>query len=704
MPLAAAVIKILEHVYSNLGVDTQKTQGFKNWLKEKNIVVLGKGETGGGPIIERLKKMGTKPNVIDSKTENPEKISVVFKIDEGPQTRVHQVDFVGCESISEYRLRAMLVTRELWILSFMDGAGVYNTDAIEEDKQRIETVYKDQGYIKARVVGVDIREMENDPTRLHVTFHIDEGARYKVRHILPPQDDEIEKGIIDRMIFLEEGDWYTQARLRATLEGLRHVWGSRGYIYTDVAPQIQIDDEAQAIDCSFVVEKGNKVRVNRIFITGNKVTHDKVIRREITLEEGGLAKTPEMEESKRAISYLGYFDRANITWKEHKLADDLIDLELNVKEVKTGHANCYVGFGGQSGTVSTNAKIGVDVGKNNISGRGVDSNFAFQFDGQRLSQFGGDIYSAYLLDASITSRVSGYIKNDEHDQLHHVTQSPVENVKGMVTEFGFRIPKFDRNFQFLFEIGGESNSFSKDKDGNAITAVNQRTSIDTDNYNLVVNRHLRQGKQMWMGLTAVKDLRNHRFNPSEGYRVAVKMKNAFPLGDFNFFKFEVNGSMYIPLIGDDRLVFAAHGKFGLMDSLSSKGIPFRELYLMGGQDSIRGFLTGGAGPAWAANGVAMGAKNSLQLNLELNFPISAEHGMVGRFFYDAGSGWNTPMEDIRDKSLVNRNDFNIRHSVGIGLSVMYPQPIKVDWGYKLDRNKSLKESEWEMHLGMNRAW
>jgi outer membrane protein assembly factor BamA len=78
--------------------------------------------------------------------------------------------------------------------------------------------------------------------------------------------------------------------------------------------------------------------------------------------------------------------------------------------------------------------------------------------------------------------------------------------------------------------------------------------------------------------------------------------------------------------------------------------------------------------------------------------------MKGHFFYDAGTGWNTPKDDIPDQSLIKRDNFDVRHSIGFGLNLVKPMPAKIDWGFKLDRRKRDGESAHEFHLSMNYAW
>ena len=78
--------------------------------------------------------------------------------------------------------------------------------------------------------------------------------------------------------------------------------------------------------------------------------------------------------------------------------------------------------------------------------------------------------------------------------------------------------------------------------------------------------------------------------------------------------------------------------------------------------------------------------------------------MKGHLFYDAGAGWSTPKDNIPIREFVKRDEFNLRHSVGFGLNLLRPVPAKIDWGYKLDRDKKAGESPHEFHLSMNYAW
>ena len=222
----------------------------------------------------------------------------------------------------------------------------------------------------------------------------------------------------------------------------------------------------------------------------------------------------------------------------------------------------------------------------------------------------------------------------------------------------------------------------------------------------IVDRTFQAGTLKWFGLDLVKDTRNHQVYPSAGFKTSLSSRLAPPglNNQFSFFKWELEGSYYRALINDDSLVLCLHGRGGRINKLSETlPVPYKELFHMGGQSTVRGFVWGGIGPAWIT-GDPLGGRNAIQLNTELIFPLIPDYSMKAHLFYDAGAGWNTPKEGIPFRQGIKRDKFNLRHTVGFGLNLMKPVPAKIDWGFKLDRKKHEKESPSEFHLSMNYAW
>ena len=138
---------------------------------------------------------------------------------------------------------------------------------------------------------------------------------------------------------------------------------------------------------------------------------------------------------------------------------------------------------------------------------------------------------------------------------------------------------------------------------------------------------------------------------------------------------------------------------------------------MGGPNTIRGHVWSGIGPAWKNTNEPLGGRSAIQCNNEITFPLARNLGMRAHVFYDLGAAWDTPDNSIKEfnnavqesqrinfDDVIIRNKFNLRHTVGFGLNLTSPVPAKIDWGFKLDRDRKAGESSHEFHLTMNYAW
>lgn len=646
-------------------------------------------------------------------SEASQGVTLELSVEEGPVSQVRQVAFIGVKQIPEWHLRSALLTKELWLLGFADGSGRFNREMLEADKQNIEFAYQNLGFVKARVIDTKIEYPQGDESFIKVTFYIDEGEKYRVRYVMLPYDEEISKQEFLDVITIKEGTLYSRAQALSTVEGIRAVLGKHGYAYAEAYPIPKLIDETKEIDFTFAVEKGEKVRVRRIDIVGNKVTHDKVIRREISLEEGALITSQALASSKRRIEGLGFFERGAVMWKTHKLSEGLVDLELAVTEAKTGNFSLVGGFGGRQGHLSNGLQVGVNVAKRNLFGRGWSGLFDVKFEAGRLGELGLNFYNPYVFDRNLEFNYDSYYRVQEYDQWRASNERPRERVAGGSVGLGFRLPSIDRDLRCQCELGIENNILKNDEK----LKLEKEELKKSGNYAVfMLDRIQKTGTLTWLGASLVRDTRNHPIYPTRGGRVIGTSKFAFPIlnDSFGFLKLEAVGSWYTPLIGEDDLVLALRARVGMIESFGDiSNIPYRELYHMGGQDSIRGFVGGGAGPVLAGRGTLrernntpIGARRSVLFNAELQTPMFEAYGMRGRVFYDAGCGWNAGLTDVSTDALpyVKRNDFNIRHAVGFGFSVTKPQQIKIDWGYKLDCDKKFNESPWEVHMSMNMPW
>jgi outer membrane protein insertion porin family len=640
-------------------------------------------------------------SIIDNK-ESPDKAKILFTITEGKRALIKRIYFRGNKHLPDRKLRTVIFSREDWLLGFADDSGKYNEQSLEMDKRRIEYYYRDYGYLMAKVAGAEV-EFSKDNTEIVITFDIREGDKYTVRYISVPGDEIFNENELLPYVTLLQGKPYNQSAMLKSIEALKAQWGEIGYIYADISPQIVPKEETKEVDVTFHVEKGKKMFVNRIDITGNKVTKDRVIRRELEIEEGDLITSKKLKDSKNSVEYLGFFEPGTVNWQIHRRIDDRADLEMKLKEAKTGKANFAVTYGSDKNSASRGVRFSLGVEKGNFLGRGWDIGGGVQTSLHRFKS--GSVYflNPHVFDTDVSTAYSLYVKHDEYETWKSVEPIPVEKIYGGSFGLGFALPIISRKTRAGIEIGAEHIRNNSPKARSGLELILQP----------IVDRTFQAGDLIWFGGSLSQDTRNHRIYPSRGYKVIWSMKAAPPgtNNEFNFVKSEIDWSWYTPLIGENKLVLMLHAAAGLIDRVSGgKGIiPYKELFHMGGQDTVRGFAWGAIGPSWRtyASENPLGGRKAVQFNTELIFPIVPDYQMKGFFFYDAGAGWDTPkygMTSEGEAAFLKKDKFNMRHSVGFGLNLSSPFPAKIAWGYKLDRDKASGESPSEFHLSMNKAW
>lgn len=651
--------------------------------------------------------------VVEEEAEFPDAVKLIFNIREGVKKPVTEVKLVGCNNVLPSQLKEALLTKKDWLLSKLDGSGRLNKEMIEYDKASISKFYANKGFYNAKVKDVIIdSDEQNNQT---VSFVIDEGNCYTVRFIDVPADEEFSMDLLKKAVLLKRGQTFSLKKMMSSLDRLKDVFGSKGYLFCNVYPEVKCVDEngQHFIDIKFFAEKGEPYRINEIKITGNTKTREYVIRnRALRVYDGGLATKVGLDASLNSISALGYFDRNHLDWKKTRVGEGLVDLELNLKEVKTGNGSLSVSGGPQRGSSTAQINIAGELSKRNLLGRGWDAGIMGRYDGREINAIGFDFFNPALFDQDLCFGVKAKmnkLRYSEYDRFFE--KNPTEKTVSLGCSFGKYFLPDTYCLKASVDFGVESISFSK-------KVLNEK--LANNRFAKVLNAELRDGGYNWLGLRITKDTLNHPMYPSTGWRVELDNRVALPMfsDNYSMLRTELTGYYFIPLLGKERLVLSLSAKLGIVKQLFENApIPFKELYMFGGLDSMRGFRWGEAGPADRRTNAPLGATKMLLGKVELITPMAGGNEFdtnVPRvyLFYDIGTAWGAPdfketiaetkeLKSIYRKSDLIKNDFNLRQSIGVGLKTLAPQPFCVEFGYKLDRAPKSKERSGEWHLKFN---
>ena len=625
-----------------------------------------------------------------------------FVIEEGRNSIVKKVCFKGNIHINDLFLRTKIFTREDWLLGFMDRAGFYHPDAVMRDKYVIEDLYQSQGYLSARVVDTIVNEDEFGC--VDITFVINEGDVYCVSSVSAPGNEILTEEQLLYRIPIRPCQLYSKDLIRKTMEQLRQMWGMFGYIYADVQPQIRPNEKDKTVAITFVTDLGNKISVNRINIVGNRKTHDSVIRREILFNEGDLLNTWLMEESKRRIQLLGFFDQKDgVNWKIIKLDEETADMELVLNEVKTGRLNARMGFGPQGDVKSTTERFSVslEVMDSNFRGSGILYNFSGSYS-QQDKIFIASIANRWLFDRPIYGGAEFHLRSTTYDDFVQTVTPPLEHTIGGSSNLGFRFERLN------LEVG-LAGGFDRICYANKIIA---RTISPVEAIQLAfaetVQRSFQAGDLPWVGAIFAQDTRNHPVFPTDGYTWSIDNKIGLPhiKGCFGFAKTVLDGNWFTPIIPAYGLALHLHTFVGIVHIFPGFSAPYRELFHIGGPATVRGFKFGQIGPSLL--GSSLGATKAFTFSAELQFPITEDYNMRGVLFYDGGAGWDTPdssrIGGIDGQSFLRNNSFDYRHAIGFGFRITSPTPISLDWGFKLDPRRKLGEQLSEIHIAASQSF
>ncbi|MGZ4815926.1 MAG: outer membrane protein assembly factor BamA [Terriglobales bacterium] len=319
----------------------------------------------------------------------PAAVGITFVVKEGPKVKVGKIKFEGNKNIKARILRAAMknlkpigIPHSIFLESIF--AKTYDATKLQEDTERVRAEYQNRGYFKAGIndpktqihdtghKGFHIPLLQSGPGKaVDITMEVDEGDQYRLGKITFKNNKAIQNTAALRSLFpLKDGDIFSRDKISKGIDNLRKAYGQFGYINFTPVPSTTFDDEKKLAFLEIDVDEGKQFYVRRIEFVGNTTTRDKVIRRELALEEGGIYDSHMWELSLLRLNQLSYFDQLkpddpNVTEKKLDEKNGLVDITLKVHEKGKNSIGLNGGVSGLEG-----AFIGLNYATNNFLGRG----------------------------------------------------------------------------------------------------------------------------------------------------------------------------------------------------------------------------------------------------------------------------------------------------------------------------------------------
>jgi outer membrane protein insertion porin family len=580
---------------------------------------------------------------------------VILDIKENDRLYVKSITFEGNEAYSSKELKNMMSTSEAGLFRFITDSGLLKRDQLKQDIGKLTTYYFNNGFINAQIGEPEITI---DKKGIYIKIKVKEGKRFKIDKVEISGDLlEKPKEELLRSLKVKKGDNYNREAIMKDIDFLTQSCNDEGYANADINPKINTRENEQLADVDYQIIKGDLVFINHINISGNNITRDKVIRRQLDIVEGDLYSSSKLRTSYSNLNRLRYFEE--VDFQTEKGPDKKkMDVNIRVKEKGTGMVMVGAGY-----SAADQAVVMAQITQQNFMGYGQILSLKASL-GSTTNNIDLSFTEPWLFDIPLWCKADIWKYKKEYD-------SYTLDTRGAGLTLGY--PLFGKIVGYL---------------GYKLTADDIDDVLPTAPYQII----LQEGQTITSAVTLslIRDTTNDYIFPSKGTKTSVSVTQAGGIlqGDTSYTQYGASEFMYFPFPLD--IVLGLKGRIGYIQGHEGKEIPIFDRYVLGGINSLRGFRY--IGPTYAGTSDVIGGNTMLVFNAEIVFPFIKDAGMKGVIFYDAGNSWNDEY-DIGD----------LRQSVGLGLRWYSPiGPLRLEYGRIIDRRGLNDDSDgrWEFTIGM----
>ncbi len=587
--------------------------------------------------------------VINKVSEN--EVYLTYQIEEGEKVKVRNITIVGNRAISAGKIKGAMKTSTWKIYSFITSSGYYKKETMSADLEAIKDVYFNNGFIKAVVSDPDI-QITPDKRGMNITIQVSEGDQYKISAVSLTGNKAFPEQELRRLVSSAPGMIFSKKVLKQDVAAISDLYTQNGYALANVFPDISPDDATKQLVLVYKVEEGDIYRVGKIEISGNTKTRDKVIRREVRMDEGDIFNSALLKRSYERINNLNFFDAVDMAPKP-RFEEKRLDIDVKVKEKATG----FLSVGG--GYSSVDKLIGmVDITQGNLFGKGQYVKLRGELGGTS-SFYELSFRDPWFMDMPVSFTLD----------LYRTTRDYIDYSKKAIG-FGFGFGKE------LSEYWGATVSYNIER-ATIYNVSDSASSIITEQIGTKVTSSISP--------TIARDSRDNYLDPSRGSRNAISFTFAGLGGDNAFIKGLADSAWFFP-IGSTTI--SLRGRFGYAQGIFNKTLPLYERFCVGGIYTVRGLGYCQAGPK-DDQGELIGGTKELIFNAEYIFPIFSELKLKGVVFADAGNAYDSA-EPIG----------KLRYTAGGGFRWISPLgPVRIEWGYNIKKKEGENSNKIEFTFG-----
>ncbi len=595
------------------------------------------------------------------------RVGILIDISEGRVARIRQINIIGNHTFSDEELLDEFSLTTPTFFSAFTKRDQYSKQALAADLEVLRTWYLDRGYLKFQVNSTQV-SITPDKKDIYLAINITEGDQYRIKVVTLSGDLVVPAEEIYPLININPGDVFSRKRVTESVDKISSLLGNQGYAFANVNTVPDIDDETDEVSLGYFIDPGKRVYVRRINISGNSVTRDEVLRRELRQMEGGWYSAEKVERSRTRLDRLGYFEEVNVETPSVPGTTDQLDVNYSVKETSSGSVTAGVGFSQSSGFV-----FNASVQQNNFLGSG--NRVSFAFDNSDVSTVYSYSYvNPYWTIDGISRGFGAYFRETDASEAN--LSEYTTDTRGVDVNFGIPVNEFD------------TIRFSAGYRGLDLTSTTLSPRYVTDFEDTYGNSF----GDLVLSASWRRDSRNRTLFPDRGGLQSIALETTIPGSGLEYYKLDYTQQQFIRLTSDLTLGLKARLAYG--DGYGEfETMPFFENFFAGGIRSVRGFEDNTLGPK-DEFGEAIGGSFLTVFNAEIIFPLPfVETASATRLsaFFDIGNVYS-------DINTFEAGD--LRYSAGLaGVWASPLGPISVSVGFPLNAEDGDEEQNFQFTVG-----
>ena len=601
------------------------------------------------------------------------RVDVIFEIFEGGLTEIERIGIVGNKVFSDRRLRRVLDTKQAGFLRLFVRRDTFLADRIDFDERLLTDFYNARGYIDFKVNDVNA-ELTEENNAYFVTFNVREGQMFRFGDVtLISERSDIDVEDFQIAVSAETGDVYSPTLMEKNLSRLEARATQLGLDFVRVTPRVTRNDADLTLDVEFVLEQGERVFVERIDITGNTTTLDRVIRRQFRISEGDPFNPRLIREAAERIRALGLFGNAGVNAREGTQPGQII-VDVEVEEQPTGSLQLGATYSGDNGF-----GVVIDYSERNFLGRGQALSFAIR-SGVDNQSYEFNFTEPEFLNPELRFNLGlSYGETDNQGAAYDT------NSLDITPSLSFPISDYSR-----LSVRGNISAtqmLNASGVGSIIEAEASLERVDDAGF----------------GFTYRYDTRGVGLDPSSGIAVIYNQDFGGMAGDKGAYSKSTIRTIGERAIMNEDVVLRGVFEAGWLHHSEGSSRVTDRFFLPA--TVLRGFEFAGMGPRQRSiNGVIndpLGGSKYTVAKFEVDFPLGLpeEYGMSGGAFYHAGNLWDTGATVTNQDDRLEYDNGSWRHVVGATLYWTTPiGPLRFDFTRALKKETHDVERTFDMSI------